>query len=222
MKPEVFRERQEKLRAGAKLKNLDALFVMASTNLAYSANLSIGRSERLTALVLLTDGPALLVTPSFEEANHKREAVVDDVKTWQEDADPIALTAKLLGGRKAIGIEGATVYSTVCLLAAATPARMEDATPVFDVLRMIKSSEEQAFIRDAARRTNAAISATHERMRAGMSERDVSRILEEEFAKQGARGGGLVQFGARLRVPARRPRGAAPREGRHRPDRRRL
>ena len=195
LKPEVFRERQEKLRAGARARGLDALFVAPSTNLAYAANLAIERSERLTALLLLTDGPALLVTPSFEEANHKRDAVVDDVKTWPEDGDPIALTVKLLAGRKTVGIEGATVYATVAALSAATPAKIEEATPVFDALRMVKTEEEQAFIRDATRRTNAAISATHDRLKAGLSEREVSRILEEEFAKQGVRGRGLVQFG---------------------------
>ena len=84
-----------------------------STNLAYSANLAIGRSERLTALLLFTDGPAVLVTPSFEEANHKRTAVVDDVKTWQEEEDPIALAGRLLSGKKAIGVEGSTSYATV-------------------------------------------------------------------------------------------------------------
>ncbi|MGH9400238.1 MAG: M24 family metallopeptidase [Thermoanaerobaculia bacterium] len=195
LKPEVFHERQARLREAARARGLDALFVAASTNLAYTANLAIGRSERLTALLLLTDGPALLVTPSFEEANHRREAVVDDVKTWPEDADPIALSARLLAGRKAVGIEGATVYATVSLLGAAMAARMEDATLVFDVLRMVKSDEEQTFIRDAGRRTNAAIYATHDRLKAGMTERGVARILEEEFTKQGARGGGLVQFG---------------------------
>ena len=85
LKPDTFRERQAKLRAGAKLRNLDALIVTASTNLAYAASLAIGRSERLTALLLLTDGPALLVTPSIEEANDKREAVIDEVEIWPEE-----------------------------------------------------------------------------------------------------------------------------------------
>ena len=195
LKPDVFRDRQARLRAGAKLRNLDAVIVTPSTNLAYAANLSIGRSERLTALLLLTDGPALLVTPSFEEANHKRDAVVDEVKTWPEDGDPIALAARLLSGRKAIGIEGLTAYSTAVLLAAATGARFEDATPAFDELRMVKTDEEQSFIRDAGRRTNAAIEATHKRLTPGMTERDVAGILGEEFTKQGAHGDGLVQFG---------------------------
>ncbi len=201
LKPGVFKERQAKLRAGARERGLDVLFVTPSTNLAYSANLAIGRSERLTALLLFTDGPAMLLTPSFEEANHKRSAVVDDVKTWQEEEDPIAIAGKLLSGRKTIGAEGATGYGTVHSLSQASPAKIEDATPVFDALRMIKSPEEQAFIRDAARRTNLAIEATHKRMRAGMSESEVARILEEEFANQGARGEGLVQFGPSSAFP---------------------
>ncbi|HYK41063.1 MAG TPA: aminopeptidase P family N-terminal domain-containing protein, partial [Thermoanaerobaculia bacterium] len=85
---DVFRERQSRLRAAAKARGIDAIFVTPSTNLAWSANLAIGRSERLTALLLFTDGPAVLITPSFEEANHKRNAVVDEVKTWNEDQDP--------------------------------------------------------------------------------------------------------------------------------------
>jgi Xaa-Pro dipeptidase len=201
LKPEVFRERQAKLRSQAKARGIDALFVTPSTNLAYSANLSIGRSERLTALLLLTDGPAVLITPSFEEANHKRTAVVDEVRTWQENEDPIALAAKILSGRKSLGIEGSTGYGTATALAAATAAKTEDATAVFDALRMIKSDEEQAFIRDATHRTILAIEGTHKRMRAGMSESEVARILEEEFTKQGVRGGGLVQFGPSSAFP---------------------
>src|SRR5437870_2262566 len=150
LKPDAFRERQAKLRAEAKARGLDALFVTPSTNLAYSANLSIGRSERLTAFLLFSDGPAVLLTPSFEEANHRLTAVVDDVKTWQEDEDPIALAGKLLSGKKTVGIEGSTNYATVTALSQASPAKIEDGTAVFDTLRMIKSAEEQAFIRDAA------------------------------------------------------------------------
>src|SRR6266851_5376980 len=93
---DTFRERQARLRAEAKAHGIDVLVVTPSTNLAYAANLAIGRSERLTALLLFAEGPALLITPSFEEANHKHTAVVDNVKTWQEDEDPIALAARLL------------------------------------------------------------------------------------------------------------------------------
>jgi Xaa-Pro dipeptidase len=200
---DVFRERQAKLRAAAKARGLDALFVTPSTNLAWSANLAIGRSERLTALLVLADGPSILVTPSFEEANHKRNAVSDEVKTWTEEQDPLALTAMLLGSRKAVGVEGSTAWGTAQGLSAAlgANAKLEDATPVFDPLRAVKTEAEQAYIKEAARRTNAAIAATHKRMRAGMTESDVARILEEEYVKIGVHGGGLVQFGPSSAFP---------------------
>ncbi|HEV8609846.1 MAG TPA: Xaa-Pro peptidase family protein [Thermoanaerobaculia bacterium] len=199
-KPDVYRERQARLRAGAKARGWDALLVTPSTNLAYASGLAMGRSERLTALILFSDGPAVLVTPSFEESNVTRDATVDEVKTWKEDEDPNALAAKLLA-KKTVGVEGSTAFSTASLLAAAADARTEDATAVFDALRAVKSEDELAFIKDAGRRTVAAISATHEKLQSGMSERDVSTILSQEFLRRGVRGDGLVQFGPSAALP---------------------
>ena len=201
LKPDVFRDRQARLRAAAKAAGADVLFVTPSTNLAYAANLAMGRSERLTALLLFTDGPAVLVTPYFEAENHRRDAVVDEVATWKEDEDPIALTAKLLAKVKVAGIEGTTAYDTVTRLLAAAPVEARDATATFDALRMVKSPEEQAFLRDAARRTVLAIEATHKRLAPGKTESEVSAILEQEFQAQGVHGGGLVQFGPSAALP---------------------
>ncbi|HEX9305550.1 MAG TPA: Xaa-Pro peptidase family protein [Thermoanaerobaculia bacterium] len=197
---EVFKERQAKLRAGAKSRGWDAILVTPSTNLAYATGLSMFRSERLTALVLVTDGPAVLVTPAFEESNVTRDATVDDVQTWQEEQDPIAIAAKLLS-RKTVGVEGSTAFSTASLLSSAASAKVEDAAPVFDALRAVKSAEELAFIQEAGRRTVLAISATHGRLRRGMSESEVADILAQEFSKLGVHGDGLVQFGPSAALP---------------------
>jgi Xaa-Pro dipeptidase len=177
------------------------LFATPSTNLAYSANLAIGRSERLTALLLFTDGPSVLVTPSFEAENHRRDAVVDEVVTWKEDEDPEALVAKTLGKARTVGVEGSTAYATAAQLRAATSVEERDATSIFDALRTVKSAQEQALIRDAARRTSQAIAATHKRLARGVTEREVATWLEQEFHKQGVSGGGLVQFGPSAALP---------------------
>jgi Xaa-Pro dipeptidase len=142
----------------------------------------------------------VLVTPSFEEANHRRSAVVDEAKTWQEDEDPISVVMRILGPQKTIGVEGSTNYSTVGALSAAG-GRVEDASALFEELRRVKSDQEQSLIQEAGRRTVSAIRATHKKMRAGMTESDVERILEEEFVKLGVRGGGLVQFGPSSAFP---------------------
>ncbi|HYB52615.1 MAG TPA: Xaa-Pro peptidase family protein [Thermoanaerobaculia bacterium] len=197
----AFRERQDKLRAAARAQGLDALFVTPCSNLAYSANLAIGRSERLTALLLFADGPAVLVTPTFEEANHRKNAVIDDVQTWKEQEDPIALVARLLQGKKSVGIEGSTAFETVSKLEKAAAASVADASAVFDALRRVKSIEEQTLIRAAGERTTRAIAATHRRIRSGMTEEHVSNILDEEFKNLGVRGSGLVQFGPNAAFP---------------------
>src|SRR5262245_19168545 len=198
---DVFRDRQARLRAGARAAGIEVLFATPSTNLAYAANLSIGRSERLTALLLFTDGPAVLVTPSFEADNHRRDAVVDDVLTWKEDENPEALVAKTLGKTRIVGIEGSTAYATAARLRAATSVEERDATAIFDALRSVKSAEEQALIRDASRRTSLAIAATHKRLSRGVTEREAATWLEQEFQKQGVSGGGLVQFGPSAALP---------------------
>ncbi|HEY7370178.1 MAG TPA: Xaa-Pro peptidase family protein [Thermoanaerobaculia bacterium] len=198
---ETFRERQERLRAAAKAAGFDALFLTPSTNLAWASGLSIHRSERLTALLLPADGPSVLVTPAFEVSNH-RGAAAQEVQGWEEDADPWSLVAKAVAGKKSIGIEPSTAFETTTKLAAAAPAaKLENAAGVFTPLRMVKSEPEQALIRDAARRTNTAIEKTHKRLRRGMSETEVSRILEEEFANLLVSGGGLVQFGPSAALP---------------------
>ncbi len=199
--PDVFRDRQARLRAAGKTAGMDLLFVTPSTNLAYAANLAIGRSERLTALLLFVDGPAVLVTPFFEAENHGRNVVADDVVTWRENEDPIALVAARLGSVKTVGIEGTTAFDTVTRLTAAAPVAARDAAATFDALRMVKSPEEQAFIREAARRTNLAIEATHRRLAAGRTESEISTILEQEFQALGVHGGGLVQFGPSAALP---------------------
>jgi len=199
--PDVFRERQSRLRTAARANAIDAIFVTPSTNLSYAANLSIGRSERLTALLLFTDGPAVLVTPFFEADNHRRDAVVDDVVTWREDEDPFAAAAKALGKAKALGIEGSTAWDTGARIVASSGAAARDAGPICDGLRMVKSDAEQELIRDAARRTQAAIEATHRRLARGLTESDVSEILEQEFQRLGVKGGGLVQFGPSAALP---------------------
>jgi Xaa-Pro dipeptidase len=201
LSPDVFRERQARLRAAAKSASLDALFVTPSTDLAYACNLAIGSSERLTALLLFSGGPSVLLTPAFEADNHRRDAIVDEIVTWKEEEDPIAAAAKRLEGAKAIGVEGSAPYATVTRLLEAASLRAEDASPLFETLRMIKSPQEQEFLREAARRTSLAIAASHGKLARGMRESQAELLLEREFERLGVRGGGLVQFGPSSAFP---------------------
>ncbi len=198
---DAFRERQDRALAAAKAAGFDALLVVPSTNMAYLSAADPGRSERLMALVLRSGAPSVFVTPAFEEERVRRDAVVDRTAVWQEDEDPIRLLATVLGGARRVGVEGSTDFRTVSLLRGASKARLFDASQVFDGLRAVKSEAEKALIRDAASRMQAAISATHAQLRAGMTEREAGDVLAAELRKLGVRGGALVQFGASAALP---------------------
>jgi len=198
---EEFRRRQESLRALMARSRIDALFVSPCTNLRYAANLTIGRSERLTALLLPAKGNAVVVTPFFERPRSERIGVFDAIETWQESEDPFALCARILGTGKVVAVEGSTALHTAEQLRAAAGAVLRDGTPIFDALRSVKTAAEQGFIRAAGVRTVAAIEGTWKRLRAGMSEREGAAILGEEFARVGTPSGGLVQFGPSSALP---------------------
>ena len=197
---DAFHGRQDRLRAGARAAGMTALIATPSTSLAWASNLAIDRSERLTALLLIVDGPAILVTPAFEADNHRRDVVVDEIVPWKEDEDPIAIAAKIVP-RGVLGVEATTAYDTAIRLTASASLEARDAAEVFAAPRRIKSPEEQDFIREAARRTNLAIAATHKSLASGRTEGEISAVLEREFQALGVRGGGLVQFGPSAAFP---------------------
>ena len=153
------------------------------------------------ALVLRPKLPSTFVTPLFEEERVRPDSVVDRTAVWREHEDPIKLLATLLSGARRIGVEGTTDYHTAARLRDATGARLVDAAGLFDGLRAVKSDAEKALLRDAAARMLAAISATHARLAAGMTEREAAEILSRELQRLGVRGGGLVQFGASAALP---------------------
>ena len=198
---EAFRERQDRVRQEMQRRRIDALFVTPSTNLRYLANLSIGRSERLTALLLPARGPAVVVTPFFERPRSEKDGVFDRIETWQESEDPFALCGKVLGMGKTVAVEGTTAIHAAERLRAEAGAALRDGTDLLDGLRSVKSPAEQAFIRAAGVRTAAAIEGTWARLKAGISEREAAQILAEEFARAGIPSDGLVQFGPSSALP---------------------
>jgi len=101
-----------------------------------------------------------------------------------------------------MGIEPTTSYQSYRRLARTLPGwRFEDGALVTERLRIIKSPEEIALIRQAIAATEASIAATFSQLAVGMTERDVAQLLSREMASRGSPGGGLVQFGPSSALP---------------------
>ena len=206
--PEVFARRIERLREELKTRKLDLLVAEPSTNFQYFTGYNPGRSERLILLMVPAARTPALVCPSFEVERIKRNSTITDVRGWEEQENPWRLVKKVGGEMKpptrngVVAVEPSTSYQSYLRLADSLNGwRFVDGAPVTERLRIIKSPEEIALIRQAIAATEAAIAATFTQLAVGMTERDVAQLLSKEMANRGSPGGGLVQFGPSSALP---------------------
>jgi len=202
LSPAVFAQRISRAQDELKTRKLDLLVVEPSTNFQYFTGYNPGRSERLILLMVPASGAPVIVCPSFEVERIKRNTVISDARGWEEQENPWNVVAKAAGPSGVVGIEPTTSYQSYRRLSRTLPGwRFEDGALVTERLRIIKSPEEIALIRQAIAATEASITATFTQLAVGMSERDVSALLSREMAGRGSPGGGLVQFGQSSALP---------------------
>jgi Xaa-Pro aminopeptidase len=211
-------ERQERARKLMSENSLDAIVLMGGvplgggnesgegTSLRYFTGIRWWGGERLFALVLPAKGAAFCVCPAFEEGRAREQmsgAPNDqgaDVRTWQEDENPYQRVAQGLRERGIasgkLGIEETMRFVFSDGIAKAAPQiTLASATPVTAGCRMIKSRHEIDLMRLAAKVTLAAYEATYRSLKVGMTQRDVSNLLETAHRHLGFEGGADVQVG---------------------------
>ena len=206
--PEVFAKRIERLQAELKTRKLEMFVAEPSTNFQYFTGYNPGRSERLILLMIPVGGAPVLICPSFEIERMKRNAAVSDVRGWEEQQNPWKLVKKAGQEMKpahrngSVAVEQSTSYQSFLNLEDQLSGwKFNNAAPVTERLRIIKSPEEVALIREAIAATEASIAATFAQLAVGMTERDVATLLSREMASRGSPGGGLVQFGPSSALP---------------------
>ncbi len=174
----------------ARAAGLDALLVTPGADLRYLTGYHALPLERLTCLVLPTDGEPVLVAPGLEVPAALASPVGGlgiEVVGWGETDDPYALVASRLPRHVAtVAVDNHMWAEKVMALRAALPeARQVLAGPVLRELRMRKSPAEV----EALRQAGAAIDRVHSRMgewlRAGRTEREVGRDIADAILSEG-------------------------------------
>jgi Xaa-Pro dipeptidase len=197
------RERQEQARKLMSESGIDAIVLMAGTSLQYFAGIRWWGGERMFALVLPSKGNAFYVCPAFEEGRAREQianspdAATADVRTWQEDDSPYERVAQGLKERGIatgkIGIEETIKFVFVEGIAKASPqSGITSATPVTAGCRMIKSSHEIALMRLASQVTLSVYEAVYHSLREGMTQSDVSALVDKAYERTGFPGDASV------------------------------
>jgi Xaa-Pro dipeptidase len=185
----------------------DALFLAPGTSLYYFTGIRWGHSERLLGLVVPRAGQPILVVPAFEEGRLREKLRFPiEVRVWQEDESPTKLAAAamadrgILSGR--IGVEEATAFTFFDHLQNAAPAfEYTSADPVTIACRGRKSPHELELMRLACEATFDVFRAVFASLRVGMSQEEISHLVEAGFSKMGLHGGALVLLGTSAALP---------------------
>ena len=187
---------------------IGAIIVESGPSLHYFTGVQWWRSERLTGAVIPAQGEPIIVTPFFEKPSvFESLSIPAEVRTWNEDEEPLKLVAEFLRERGAaaapIGFEETNRFFIFDRLQRELPGvRVVRATPVVRGCRMIKSPAELALMQAAADIMAASLRYAGERTRAGMVPADVDAMIAAAHKRLGSTyDGGLILIGESSAYP---------------------
>jgi len=189
-------------------QGIGAVLVESGPSLDYYTGVQWWRSERMTAAVIPADGEPIVVTPFFEKPSVSESlAIPAEIRTWNEDEEPLELVADFLRERRAdrapVGFEETNRFFLEDRLKRQLPSlAVVSANPIVRAQRMIKSDAELALMQAANDITIAAFRRIHPRIREGMTPPDINRLYSAAAVALGAdEAEGLILLGEATAYP---------------------
>ena len=201
-------ERIAKARRLMQRSGIGAVIVESGPSLDYFTGVQWWRSERLTAAVIPASGDPLIVTPFFERPSVAESlSIPAEIRTWNEDEEPLTLVADFLRERGAagapVGFEETDRFFILDRLRRQLPQlRDVSANPVVRGCRMIKSPHELQLMQAANEIMLASLRYAAARTRAGMTPADIDALIAAAQKRLGGSyDGGLVLLGEASAYP---------------------
>jgi Xaa-Pro aminopeptidase len=207
------RLRIEKARRLMAAERIDALVLSGGTSLVYFTNIRWGGGERLFACAIPAKGQPFFVCPAFEEDRAREQIAlgpladgIADVRTWNEDESPYALVAQGLKDRGlasgTVGVEETTKFVWTDGIATAAPQlKVVSGTSITAGCRMIKDAHELELMRTACAATLKVYEAVYHALQPGMTQNQVSDLIDAGYRQVGFPGGASVQVGEYTALP---------------------
>ena len=187
---------------------IGAVLVESGPSLDYYTGIQWWRSERLTGVVIPAEGDPIIVTPFFERPSiQEMLAVPAEIRTWEEDEEPLRLVADFLRERKVAGAPIAFEETNRFFLEDRLKQQLPgvpivSANPVVRAQRMIKSPAELALMQAAADIMAASLRYAGERTREGMAPAEIDAMIATANKALGTSyDGGLVLLGEASAYP---------------------
>ena len=192
-----FDRRMQATQAALTRRGLEALLIFKQESMYWLTGYDTFGFCFFQCLVLTADGDLVLVTRSADLRQAEATSIIKDLRVWQDrdGADPArtdllpVLTGMGLQGRR-IGVEFDThglTYRNGQRLEAALDGfgQTEDASLLISKLRLVKSAEEVAYVRAAARLGDAALDAAIATTQAGADEGVILARMHDAIFENG-------------------------------------
>ena len=206
--------REERMARLAKARDLmqrsgiGSVLVESGPSLDYFTGIQWWRSERLTGVVIPAQGDPIIVTPFFEKPSIEEMLLVPaEIRTWQEDEEPLKLVADFLKQRgvanQPVAFEETNRFFIEDRLKQQLPSvAIVNGNPVVRQLRMIKTPAEIALMQAAADIMAASLKYAGERTREGMTPEQIDALIGAAHKTLGAAyDGGLILIGEASAYP---------------------
>jgi len=190
------RPRLPRLSAALAEAGIDALVIEPGTTLGYLCDVGWGRSERLFALVVLADGSCFWIAPAFEGPRAERriaaaEGPAGPLVTWEEHEyawEPLAAELRARRVERVAVEPQARAFVDQRLAQAFGRERVVSGIAPVRALRGCKEPRELELLRAASELTQEAIAAVAERLRPGLSDREIGSWITRAQQRLGLRG----------------------------------
>ncbi|SMD39162.1 Xaa-Pro dipeptidase [Reichenbachiella faecimaris] len=185
-------QRVEKASLLMQQNGIDAIFIESGTSLDYFTGIKWWPSERLTGVLIFSDGVLQYVGPTFEKERLEEMISLDgEVASWDEHESPYELVAKLFkskhGATGTLGMEeNVRFFQSDGISSYLTQATIINAKPITAGCRMIKTPKELALMKKANAITLEAYRIGFSQMKEGISQYDLSAIVAEASTALGA------------------------------------
>lgn len=185
----VYSARLQAARESARAQGIDVLLITPGSDLRYLVGYDAKPLERLTCLVLPSEGEPVLVVPALELLAAQASAASEvglEIATWQEQDDPIALTMRFTGRRDVCAVDDHMWAEKLLRFREAMPStEFVTAGRVVHELRLRKDAAEMEHLRAAGRAIDAVHAHVPSVLRAGRTEREIGRDLAELIFQTG-------------------------------------
>ena len=207
MNGKICEDHVRKIRVELKTADADCFFAFSGSNINYSSGCHIGPSDRLAAVIVPAEGEVAIVSPGFEGDRMRKDKLIGEVYTWEEDEDPFNLVAEIFKkiglAKSRIAVDDTLWFRVYERMKSDSPdIKWINGVDVIKKARWRKSEDELKMMETACKYAAKGVELALKEIKMGMTELDFSSVVAEKIYEAGkVHGGALVQSGPNASYP---------------------